>query len=123
MAENSRWRFLDPKAAHARTALASQPRDQEIAISNFPPFTESPIEVRALLGQSLQSLPAGMHTVVFVEERQFVPVSNERSVSMVEETTARSTPAATLWRVQVWRVTLIRAVWERPAQVPVSNKI
>ena len=111
------------KAAHARTALASQPGDQEIASSNFPPFTESPIEVRALLGQSLQSLPAGMHTVVVVEETQFVPVSNERSVSMVEETTASSTPAATLWRVQVWRVTLIRAVWERPAQVPVANKI
>jgi beta-lactamase regulating signal transducer with metallopeptidase domain len=111
------------KSAPARTALASQPADQEIASSNLPPFTESPIEVSALLSQNLQSLPAWMHTVVFVEETQFVPVSNQRSVSMVEETTASSMPAATLWRVQVWRVTFISAVWEHSAPVPVANKI
>jgi beta-lactamase regulating signal transducer with metallopeptidase domain len=111
-------RRKNSKSVPARTAVVSQPARREAAGSN-PPSPESLIEASAAADQSFQNFPAGIHAVVFVETAQFVPGTDENS-ALIED--ASSVPAATVWRVQVWRVTIINAVWEHAARVPVANK-
>jgi hypothetical protein len=106
------------KYVAARAAVVSQPARREAAGSN-PLSPESLIEASAAADQSFQNFPAGIRAVVFVETAQFVPVTNENSASIED---ASSVPAATVWRVQVWRVTIINAVWEHAARVPVASK-
>ena len=55
-----------------------------------------------------------VQTLVFVEATEFITTQEANS----NETTA--TP--TLWRVQVWRVTVFNSAWERSTRVPIANK-
>jgi len=82
--------------------------------------TESFIEVSTFAGPNFHPM---MQTLVFVEATQFVPAEDESSNSVVAGTPANSVPARMIWRVQVWQVTFVPAVWQHPARVPVANKI
>ncbi|MFZ3263071.1 MAG: hypothetical protein WA172_03655, partial [Terriglobales bacterium] len=106
----------------ARSIPALQRENREAADANLPPSIESLIELSALAGQNVKNLPAGMHTVVFVEETRFVPVSDSRVDSSVIRANTSSVSAATLWKIQVWRVTFVSSEWEHTARVPVAHK-
>ena len=72
--------------------------------------SESFIQVRA----AEVNLPM-VQTLVFVEATEFVTTQAANSNE------AAAIP--TLWRIQVWRVTVFNSAWEHSARVPVANKI
>ncbi len=106
----------------ARSVPALQREDLEAADANLPPSIESLMELSALAGQNVESLPAGIHTVVFVEETRIVSASDSKVDSSVIQAKNRSVPAATVWKIQVWRVTFVSSGWEHTARVPVAHK-
>ena len=55
-----------------------------------------------------------VETLVFVQATQFITTQGANS----NETSA----PPTLWRVQVWRVTVFNSAWERSTRVPIANK-
>ena len=110
------------RSVAARSVPALQREDREAADASLPPSIQSLMELSALAGQDVKSLPPGMHTVVFVEETRFVPVSDSRVDSSVIQANASSVPAATVWKIQVWRVTFVSSEWEHTARVPVAHK-
>jgi len=112
------------KPVSARITTTSQPSDRQTRGSSSPPSSPSLIELSSLLNQDAQNLPAGKHPVFFVEETKFVMLPDQASgASESFKQTAATRPTSTILRIEVWRVTVVNTVWERPAQAPVTHKI
>ena len=79
---------------------------------------ESMIEASALVSETA---PSSVQTLLFVETTQIVPMATD-ATSTVQSPANDSAPATKLWKVQVWRVTVIRTTWKVPAQPLAASK-
>jgi beta-lactamase regulating signal transducer with metallopeptidase domain len=123
MNEPSSQKASDSVSAHAVAAHHVVERESAVE-SKYAPTPESLIEVSAFAGQNFHPM---IETLIFVETTQFVLAENESSDLMLtsaisNRAAANRTSATTMWRVQVWRVTFVPAVWQHPVHVPVANK-
>ena len=89
------------------------------ADSQYARASEAFIEVSTFAGPNFHPM---MRTLVFVEATQFVPAEDQNSDVVSVAAPAHAMPAM-IWRVQVWQVTFVPAVWQHPTRVPVANKI
>jgi beta-lactamase regulating signal transducer with metallopeptidase domain len=97
------------------SAPSSSPNKNSESV-DVPWPLESIIEASALASEFA---PPSVQTLLFVETTQLVPVTADNATQRVA---SESAPANKLWKVQVWRVTVIRTTWKVPAQVSVATK-
>ncbi len=81
------------------------------------------MQVNAIARQNLhpQLQPRMMPTLVFFQATQFSNSTSDNDNAAADED-SDATPAATVWKVQVWRVMLVNPTWQRRAVVPVASK-
>jgi hypothetical protein len=104
-------------ATERKPSAPSQNKNSESV--NVPWPLASIIEASALASESG---PPSVQTLLFVETTQIVPAATDNSPSTVQSAASESASANKLWKVEVWRVTVIRTTWKVPAQAPAASK-
>lgn len=114
-------------AARANVARSNMARSiQALAYEEVTPVEtlapEAVVAINANANADQQLVPQ-FETLVFIEATEYMPADSRASIvtsGMASGTTADNIP---VWSIQVWRVTLVTAIHERFARVPVASSI
>jgi hypothetical protein len=106
-------------ATERKPSAPSSSQNKNSESVNVPWPRESIIEASALMSETA---PPSVQTLLFVETTQIVPIADVQANATAENVASESAPATKLWKVQVWRVTVIRTTWKVPAQASTASK-